>query len=272
MCKYPLAILLAALIATSSIANFDGNNTSGYSNNRMPLISKGQKQDMSAGAHVERGLRLLNPGGHHPISLQEWEMEGLPSLYDLPNEKRIRYAIREFAMALRKQKQDPSYTLAQIYSYLGLSYRMLAVDFQKQAERQEDGGRTADTLSRRYFERSIAYYTRAMRSDPGSLEDVLAEEIVRTIAASGDLLRALRTINSFEKHGIRPPANSDHGLIKLKADIYFFLGRRQDAGLAYEEWIGKGGTDIKLAPGDQLYQKLQVLRSRTGHPNNLPSK
>jgi len=242
-----------------------------FSFSKTTLVSNCQNQNLTASTHVLRGLYLLG-ASHHAMSLQAWEMVGIPSLSDLSDEKRVRFAIREFTIALSKLEQDPSYTKAQIYSYLGLSYRMLAVEFQKQAERQAGGSQTAKTLSGKYFERSIAYYTKSMYSNPGSLKYGLAEDIVITIVASGDLLRALRAISSFEKQGIRPPDNSDHGLLKLKADIYFVLGRAQDAGLAYEEWIEKGGTDIKLAPGDQLYQKLQVMRLRTGHPNNLPSK
>lgn len=271
MCKYLLVILLAALMAVPALAKADCYKKRECYSSRATFVSNWQNQNLTASTHVLRGLYLLG-ASHHAMSLQPWEMVGITSLSDLSEEKRIRFAIREFTIALSKLRQDPSYTKAQIYSYLGLSYRMLAVAFQKQAERQAGGSQMADTLSGRYFERSIAYYAKSMRSNPGSLEYGLAEDIVRTIVASGGLLRALRAINSFEKQEIKPPANGDHGLLKLKADIYFFLGRHQDAGLAYQEWIRKGGTDIKLAVGDQLYQKLQVLMSRTGHPNNLPSK
>jgi len=258
-------------MAMLALANADCYKRREYYSSRTTFVSNWQNQNLTASTHVLRGLYLLG-ASHHAMSLQPWEKVGIQSLSDLSDEKRIRFAIREFTIALSKLEQDPSYTKAQIYSYLGLSYRMLAVEFQKQAERQADGSQTAKTLSGRYFERSIAYYIKSMYSNSGSLKYGLAEDIVITIVTSGNLLRALRAISSFEKQGIRPPDNSDHGLLKLKADIYFVLGRHQDAGLAYEEWIENGGTDIKLAPGDQLYQKLQVLMSRTGHPNNLPSK
>jgi len=84
------------------------------------------------------------------MSLQPWEMAGIPSLSDLSDEKRIRFAIREFTTALSKLEQDPSYTKAQICSYLGWSYRMLAAEFQiKPLSAENDSDPKYEALRRR---------------------------------------------------------------------------------------------------------------------------
>lgn len=234
--------------------------------NPPPII--GERLD--ADLRVERGLRLLFPNAHSVV-LQEWEQVGLPPLERLSTEERLRLAIKEFRGALEQRRRLRDYSSSQVYGYLGRAFMLLGLEKQKQAERMQRNDQSFREVAQRYFGESFRHYRLALEHEAGELKYVFAVDLVEAIIASGDLNQAIATIGDFERSKLKPSMPSDHGLLKVKADIYSFQGRDDEAGMIYEEWIKRGNTETKLAVGGPLYQKLLNLKQRTGHPNNLPS-
>lgn len=255
-------LLLALSLTTASEARLWSNQS---------LSQEETVNNLDANTRVERGRLLL---GHHlpQISwLDEGHKIGMPPLNTLSNEKRLRLATREFRAALEKRDELDGYTISQVYAYLGQAYRDLGTEMLRQAEKSPEKSHALRLQAQQYFKRSIAQYRAALKNNPGDLRYSFAQSLVEAVIRSGDLNQALMVISEFEREQLQPNSYGDHGLIKTKADIYSILGRYEEAGLAYEEWIKRGNVDTYLMPGDAFYEKLLNLQRKTGHPNNLPS-
>lgn len=224
---------------------------------------------LSADVRVERGIFLLYPN-EHSINLQEWESIGIPRFDSLTSEKRLRLAITELQIAVSRQRQLKAYSITQVYSHLGRANTALAQELQRQAESSNrQRKRLADRIWQ-HFTQGIRFHRAAFQQHKGELKYVFALDLIKAIVSSGNLNLAMETIRDLERENLRPPSYSDYSLIKMKADIYSVLGRHTEAGLTYEEWIRRGKVDSFLVKGNALYEKLQNLQRKTGHPDNLP--
>lgn len=232
------------------------------------------KQEMigklSADSHVERGLVLSRHGLSHLISLQSWELEGLPSIETLSEEKRQALAVKELNHALLRQKELVDYSLYQVQNFLGRAYMLLGTELLRQNERLEKKKTSLDKASRYYFSKSVFHYRLALQNAPETFKYSFVEDLVRTAIASGDLNKALAFIEEFERGQIKPNPNSDHALLRMKAEIYLIMGRHEEAGLVYEEWIRRGNIQSFLSVNSAVYCRLYDLLHKTGHPQNLP--
>jgi tetratricopeptide (TPR) repeat protein len=238
---------------------------------RVPFQVTINLQELDANVRVSRGLILSeHPLAQHKIP-QGTELAGLPKFGTVTKDEQLRRAVLEFNIALQGRNELNGYTVSQVYAFLGRASRLLGTELQRQAEKSPQNALRHRKEARNAFEESFRQYESAIENDSGSLKYTFAQDYVQAIVFSGNLLSALSVINELEKKQLRPSSLGDYGLLKQKADIYYILGRYEDAGLAYEEWIRKGGTDPYLVEGDALYEKLRNLQRKMGHPNNLPA-
>ena len=223
----------------------------------------------NADVHIKRGLLSLNPR-NPSISPTEADLAFLTTLQEFPIQKRLLLAVCEFRLGILYRTRESTYSLPQMYSYLAYAYRLLGVETQKQNLLSSKDQEARKPLHVNYFRKSLSFYRLALKMERGEFKYTIAVNLVDTLIESGNLTMALNVIRKFERRRLEPSAPSGHGLIKLKADIYFELGKYGESGLSYEEWIRKGNVDFYLKPHDILYERLRKLRDQTGHPNNLP--
>lgn len=225
---------------------------------------------LSADAQVDRGLVLSQPGSSHSISLQSWELTGLPPLGNLSNQAKLTLAVREFRSALLRQDELKGYTPAQVRNFLGRANLLLGIELTRQSEKSQRKKPELDKKARHYFAESKMHYRLAIRDAPEALRYIFAADLVRAVMASGDLNQALTLIDDFEGKQIKPHPMSEHSLLRIKAEIYWIMSRPGDAGLVYEEWIRRGNTESFLSANNAVFSRLHDLKRETGHPNNLP--
>lgn len=243
---------------------------SAFNNQReSQIFHQPSKKHLNPDLRTARGLVLSNHPQSHLISLQKWELTGLPNLDSLSLREKLQLAITEFKAARRNSKKLQGYSKTQIEGFLGRAFMLLGTEMLSLAERHTPRSRTFKSNARSYFESSIWYYRKAAEGDPTSLRYYWAQDSIQAILASGDLNRALQTIRDLEQKKITPNFGVDHGLLRMKGEILWIMGRYLEAGMTYEEWIKRGNTETKLSPESLIYERLLYLKETTGHPNNF---
>lgn len=235
------------------------------------MIHQSKIGQLAPDLRVARGLELSEHPLAHSISLQQWEMVDLPRLESLSKIEKLELAVREFKIALQNTKDFDGYGTAQVQGFLGRTLKLLGAEFLARSEQHPRHKRRFKSKATTYFESSVWYYQQAIKT-PGYLRYYWAKDLIRSILASGDLNRALTTINDLEQKNVAPKSGVDHGLFMLKGEILWIMGREKEAGLAYEEWIRRGHTDANSSGGSLIYERLVYLKENTGHPNNLSPK
>jgi len=236
------------------------------------IVNRDASGGISGQLRVQRGLVLSGHPASHQISLQKWEIVDLPPLDTLSEETKLRLAIREFYKALDFRGNLEGYVSGQVHSYLGWAFMLLGIEMHRQADKLRHKARHFKQASYRSFQSSINHYWLALKQQPESLRYYTAQDLVQAVIASGNLYRALTTIDQIEQIKLKPNPIIDHRLIRMKADIYWIMGRYREAGLVYEEWIKRGKTEPNLSPPSLIYERLAYLKETTGHPNNLPAR
>jgi len=236
------------------------------------IVNQAPIGTLSPDLRVDRGLVLSGHNLSHLISLQTWELAGLPKLDRLSNEAKLKLAIQEFRAAINQRNKLEGYTLGQVYAFMGRTFMLLGSTLQTQSEQSSRRSETLRKQARTYFEQSFRHYRLALSYLPEDITYSIAEDLVQATITSGDLNRALTVIDELERKKLKPNPTGDYGLLRFKADIYWIMGRYADAGLAYEEWIRRGNAEPTLSPPSLIYERLAYLKKEIGHPNNLPSK
>ncbi len=227
--------------------------------------------EIDADAHVDRARLILGHHLPHLFALQPKHKVGLPDVNALSQEQRYRFAIREFSAALKNKNELVGYSVSQVHGYLADTYCSLAALLRGQARKTPRQSASLRQRSRQFFDLSFRQYKLALENDPKDLKYTLAERLVGAMITAHDYNKALNLIQQLDRANIKLEPYEDHGLLRLKAEAYLALGKDEEAGLAYEDWIRRGNVDSYLMPGKGLYEKLRDLQHKTGHPNNLPS-
>lgn len=229
-----------------------------------------KKPPLSVNGYVVRGLILSDHPLAHATGLKPEIIDDLPPLDTLSKGTKLQASIGAFRLAIKRQRELKGYSISQVYSFLGRALMMLGVETMRQAETTVSRHKTLNKQAERHFRESFQSYRLALSNNPGDLEYTFAVDLVQAIITSGDLNRALAEIKGFEKRRLTPAPPSDNGLLYLRGEIYWVMGRFEDAGLAYEDWINRGIGQVNVSKGSVINEKLRFLSKTTGHPNKLP--
>lgn len=172
------------------------------------------------------------------------------------------------SLALKDKEGIEDYDLSQVYSFVGRAYRLLGIELQRKNENSNTINIESIAESRKSFNEGIDSYFKALAENREGDPYVIAKELVRTVITSGDLNNAIKIINELDRK-IKQNKESDAVLIRIKADIYFFMDRENDAALTYEEWIKRGSTSKYFESGSSYKQRMEYLKEKTGHPINF---
>jgi hypothetical protein len=228
---------------------------------------KTKKSDLGIDVRIDRGLVFANHPLSHLISLQSWEVEGLPDQRRITEIEKLKVAERELMSVLPAwSKQKSSYSLGQVFSFLGFVRCKLASKYLRDSEIKKSAGLTK--LADLYFAKAEDSYRKAVDTATSDLKYTFASTLVECAVSSGNLRKALLIIRELEDANVSPPQGEDFRIIRLKADIFWTMGRILDSALAYEKWIAKGGDDA-FSPTSLIYQRLIYLKRNTGHPENF---
>lgn len=226
--------------------------------------------DICADSKVTISLFLCKHPATHLISLQANELSILAQLENESEEHKLLEALKYLHCAITEKSNLHIYEISQVYSYAGNTYVLLGEELKRLYKQSNYKQEDLNIKAKQYFENSIETYAQAIDSADQESKYYIARDLVQGIIVSGDLYKALEFIDKFENKQIKPNAPGSYLLLKLKADIYYLMGKATDSGLAYEEWISKGSVDPYISPSGPLLKQLILLKRATGHPNNLP--
>jgi len=227
---------------------------------------------VSPNTHVDRGLILSGHPLSHLVFSGGWRKLGLPNPDSLSSEAKLRLAIQEFNAALERKDDLQGYSDDQVHAFLGYAYTSLGTELQRQMEKASDKSGDLKNQSQEIFSQGFSHYRLALISLPADLKYKIAIELAQAVITSGDLNQAIKVINDLEQQQLGPNPGSDHALVRMKADIYWFMAREMDAALAYEEWIKRGNTSNLLRPGGTLTERLKYLKEKTGRLSDFKVK
>ena len=220
---------------------------------------------------IERGIEYSGNPLSHLVNLQSWEVKGLPPLDEIGPIERQHVAQKEFLRALRHwNANEANFSLDQVYAFLAFSHCRLAVAYQIQHENFANA--KIRTLAVSNFEKAASAYRKAISNADENTKYQYAIELVECEVSSGDLNKSLETIKKLERLNLKPDRGEDYGLLRIKADLLWTLSRIEESAVVYEEWIGKGGTDLVFSPTSIIHQRLLYLKSKTGRPKNFVVK
>jgi len=229
-----------------------------------------QATTITADLRVERGLYLLD----NPIVrlLPLTKKETVNTFDKLSKKQKLIAAISELKKAIQQKSSLKKHTVAEVHNLIGSTYVLLGMMLKEEYAASNYKNTKLNNQALLHFQYSIKHCLLAVKLSSDDKKYLFSRDLVETTIASGNLYQALEFISYAEREKFKPTVLGDYALLKLKADIFFLMGLKKEAGIEYEKWINKGNITMYLSSKSPILGKLLYLRRTTQHPNNIPDQ
>lgn len=216
---------------------------------------------IKADDRVERGFLLFGSPLSHFVQR--------PNGFELPkydtNSERFKSAVYEFQTALRQKKDLKSFTEIEVQHYLAKSYCKLAMSLNEEVGESSINEQYKKVESSLFFNLCFREYDLLLLNKNFSYYPYYSKELIEGIISSGDLDFALAKIADLRKNS-NGKNNAYTYLLKLEADIYFLMGKNDEAGKKYQNWLENEREFNTI--DEKLLERFRLLEKETGYPKS----